>query len=216
MIDDACRELRGDLAMRALGREGTPSNAALEAHLDGCAECRAELDDLRSVGQALRLADADHVSRAVETPPGLSARIFDVVGAGVALRNRRNRVVVTAVSALVVAAAVAVGLFLWRGDASPDHTVELAGSEATGTAELVARSWGTEVGLEVTGLDDGEVYWLWLTGEDGKRVGAGTLTGTGGTVTAVLSSAIPFEDARRIWLTDEADAVILDAMIDSN
>lgn len=214
MSSDACRDFRGDLAVRALGRTDPDRDAALDAHLDGCAACRAELADTRSVATALGHADPAHVSAEVEAPPELSARIFEAVGAGEASRAKRTRAVVAAASALVVAAAVVAGLVFWRGDADGGQRIELAGEEASGTAELVARSWGTAVALEVTGLDDGEVYWLWLTGEDGKRVAAGTMTGTGGSVEAVLASAIPFEDARRIWMTDEDDAVVLDAMID--
>ena len=63
------------------------------------------------------------------------------------------------------------------------------------------------------GLDDGDWYWLWLTGDDGKRVPAGTFRGTGGTVEVTLISALPLDAARRIWVTDDSDKVVLDAHI---
>ena len=213
MSRDACREFRGDLAARALGVSDPESDAALDAHLDGCPECRDELADLRGVADALARADADHVADPTEAPSGLSARIFELVGAGVAAERRRRRVVAGA-SAMLAAAALVIGVLVWRGDASDGRRIEFATTAgATGSAELVSRSWGTEVSLDVDGLDEGEVYWLWLTGDDGKRVVAGTLIGTGGPVQAVLASAIPTEDARRIWMNDEDDAVVLDALI---
>ena len=111
-------------------------------------------------------------------------------------------------------AALIVGMLVWRGDSAGGRRIEFAATAgATGSAELVSHSWGTEVSLDVDGLAEGEVYWLWLTGDDGKRVIAGTLIGTGGSVRAVLASAIPTENARRIWMTDEDDAVVLDALI---
>ena len=216
---DACREFRGDLAARALGVSSPEGDAALDAHLDGCPECRDELADLRGVADALGRADPDRVAdRAadpIEAPSGLSTRIFELVGAGVAAERRRRRVVAGAVAVLAVA-AVTVGMLVWRGDSPGGRRIEFAATAgASGSAELVSRSWGTEVSLDVDGLDDGEVYWLWLTGDDGKRVVAGTFIGTGGPVRAVLASAIPTEDARRIWMTDEDDAVVLDALITS-
>lgn len=209
----ACRELRGDLAARALGVSEPDGGAALDAHLDGCAECRDELADLRGVAEALGRADADRVADPAEAPSGLSARIFELVGEGVAADRRRRRVIAGA-SAVLAAAAVIVAVLVWQGDSAGGRHIEFAATAgATGSAELVSRSWGTEVSLDVDGLDEGEVYWLWLTGDDGKRVVAGTLIGTGGSVRAVLASAIPTADARRIWMTDEADAVVLDALI---
>ena len=37
------------------------------------------------------------------------------------------------------------------------------------------------------GLDKGDWYWLWLTGDDGNRVPAGTFRGTGDTVQVTLT-----------------------------
>jgi len=215
MSRDACREVRGDLAARALGVSEPERDAALDAHLDACPECRDELADLRGVAAALSHADADRVADPTEAPPGLSGRIFELVEASVAAeRRRRRRRVVAGASAVLAVAAVIVGMLVWRNDSPAGQHIEFAASSgATGSAELVSRSWGTEVSLDVDGLDEGEVYWLWLTGDDGERVVAGTLIGTGGSVRAVLASAIPTEDARRIWMTDEDDAVVLDALI---
>jgi hypothetical protein len=67
--------------------------------------------------------------------------------------------------------------------------------------------------LSAAGLDEGDWYWLWLTGEDGKRVAAGTFRGTGDDVDVTLTAALPLDAARRIWVTDADDEIVLDAQI---
>ena len=70
---------------------------------------------------------------------------------------------------------------------------------------------GTEVAFRVSGLHHGDYYWLWVTGDDGDRIGAGTFQGTGVTPTnLVMTAAIRLSDARRIWVTDGHDRVVLD------
>jgi hypothetical protein len=39
------------------------------------------------------------------------------------------------------------------------------------------------------------------------------MTGVGHDAHAVLASAIDLDDARRLWMTDDTDAVVLDAPI---
>ena len=63
------------------------------------------------------------------------------------------------------------------------------------------------------GLDKGDWYWLWLTGDDGNRVPAGSFRGTGGEVDVTLTSALPLDAARRIWVTNDSDKVVLDAKL---
>ena len=62
----------------------------------------------------------------------------------------------------------------------------------------------------MSGLHNGDYYWLWLTGEDGDRIAAGTLRGTSGPVDVTMTAAIPLADTRRIWMTDDHNQVVLD------
>ena len=55
MTTDPCRDWRGALGAAALGNIDPAEEIALRAHLDGCAECRAELRELTAVAQALPL-----------------------------------------------------------------------------------------------------------------------------------------------------------------
>lgn len=211
---DMCRHLQGALAMRALGR-ADELDAALDDHLARCQDCRAELADLADAANAVLLVDPATPRDTTHPPLDLPVRILAQVGAE-AGRRRRHRIV--AIAAAIVFVLAGAGFMIARFGGSPptDATdVQLTGDSATGTATLTARDWGTEVELHADGLDEGEVYWLWLTDAGGQRVGAGTFIGTGRSMTAVLASALPTEDTRRIWLTDEADAVVLDATIPS-
>jgi hypothetical protein len=213
VVTGDCRGWRGDLAARALGRRDPTRDPGLDAHLDGCPECRAELEELRAAAGALALADGRSLTPA-NADPTLGDRVAAHVEAGLQAARRRRRARAGAAAAGIAALAIAaVAVAGGEGDDAGTRQVALAGTgegEGEGEAELVERAWGTEVVLETSGLADGEVYWVWLSTAGGDRVGAGTLTGTGGEVRAVLASALPFDDAARVWVTDEDDAVVLD------
>jgi hypothetical protein len=214
MTPDACRDWRSSLAAFALGRVDEAEEVALRAHLDGCAACRAELDELTAVARALPLADPGRVSEDAGEPPSrLGARVVDRVTLE-RTRSHRRRTwrVFAAAAALVVGVGVGAVVVTRRDNPAPATTVTFpATAEAVGTAELMAQEEGTEVRLVASGLDEGDWYWLWLTGDDGDRVTAGTFKGTGGEVDVTLTAALSLDDARRIWVTDDAEAVVLDA-----
>ena len=53
MRADPCREWRESLGAYALGQLADEEVPALEAHLEGCADCRAELDQLTTVARLM-------------------------------------------------------------------------------------------------------------------------------------------------------------------
>jgi hypothetical protein len=213
-MSDACRELRATLGAVAIGRADPAEELALRAHLDGCPECRAELRELTSVAAALALADPSHgMGGPTQPPPALEKRVLRLLaGERTARRARtRRRVAVVAATATAIAAAL-VAFVLVVPDRSPSGTRVVFASKAgvSAAATLHPRSAGTEVAFHVSGLDKGDAYWLWLTGNDGHRIGAGTFRGTGTPTDLVMTAAIPLADARRIWVTDANDKVVLD------
>lgn len=210
-----CRDQRGDLAAEALGRLEPARRTALRAHLDGCPECRDELSELEAVARALPAADPSRLTPAEEAPPDLSERVLGRVARERVRRRRRRAGTVAGLAAAAAAAVLVVALVSGSpssGDREVAFPVRPAGSEAV--AVLAERPWGTEVALEVRGLEPGSRYWLWLTGEDGRRVGAGSFRGTSGTARVVLASALPLPDVDRVWLTDGDDEVVLDGWLD--
>ena len=62
-------------------------------------------------------------------------------------------------------------------------------------------------------MQPGHYYWLWVTGDDGHRIGAGTFNGTRRSTEMRLMAAVPLSEARRIWVTDDQRRVVLDAKV---
>lgn len=223
MTLDACRDWRGALAASALGDADPVEELGLRAHLDGCAACRAELDELRQVAAVLPAADVAMVTADPEEPPAVLAA--QVLG-GVARererqharrRTRRLRHATEAAIALAAAVALVFGLTIGLRGSSAAHTnvvfTSTAG-EGHATATLTERKQGTEVAFRVAGLHDGDWYWLWLTGDDGRRVPAGSFRG-GAPAELELTAALPLSDTRRVWVTDDHDNVVFDAWLPS-
>jgi hypothetical protein len=215
MTSDACREQRPALGAFALGNAEPGEALALRAHLDGCAECRNELRELMSVAAALPLADATRVTGGPTQPSDMLAK--QVLARVSTERNvvrvrRRRRIAMAVASATAVAAAIIALVLLVPGNSPGGTRVTFpttAGVSAAAT--LRSRPVGTEVAFHVSGLHTGEYYWLWVTGADGDRIAAGTFQGRGSASTdIVMTAALPLDDARRIWVTDDHDKVVLD------
>jgi hypothetical protein len=218
MMSEACREFRPLLGAAVLGGLDPSEDIALQAHLDGCRECRAEMRDLEAVGRALPLADIARIDDRIEPSKGLGQRVLARVAEERAVRRRRHRRSVAIGAAIVAAAAaVMIALALTLPSDSPSGT-RVAFPETDGVrahAILRGRAAGTEVAFHGEGLRAGEAYWLWLTGEDGDRIGAGTFRGTARPVDVTLTAAIPLRDTVRLWVTDEDDRIVLDQVLTS-
>ncbi len=214
MTADACREWRGALAAAALEREDPAQQIALRAHLDGCAACRAELDDLVAVARALPAADPDRLADPGQPSSRLAGRVVARV-AGERTRRRRRRFGRVLVAAVIVAALGIGGLLVANlGDDTETTAVEFPVTRGvTARAELRGAATGTEVRLVASGLEADEVYWLWLTDEGGDRVTAGTFRGGDDEVAVTLTGALPLADTVRIWVTDDVDSTVLDARV---
>jgi anti-sigma factor RsiW len=219
MTSDGCRDVRGALGAAALGRLDAYEDLALRAHLDGCAECRAELRELSAVARALPLADVTRVTEGASEPSReLGQRVVDRIDRERlhARRHVRRRALAGVAVALAVAAAL-VGAFLFvPSGGSPGKQIAFpANGGVAAHATLHAKPAGTQVQFHVRGLHDGDYYWLWLTAEDGDRVAAGTFRGNPGGVDVTMTAAIPLDDTRRVWVTDADNHVVVDRWIDA-
>ena len=198
MAPDAEHVHPDDLALLALDEH---VDGLDEAHLSRCAQCRAEVDQLRAVVTSARSVTADDRP---EVPPG---RVWDAVAAELALGRDRSAEPGTSPdaavvplarpprrTALLVAAAALVGLLVGSvvtglvvsGDDDGDGvvaTAELAALPAhqgTGAAEVVGSGDRRVLRLDVTGLTTGDgFYEVWLLDAAGKRlVSLGLLDGS--------------------------------------
>ncbi|MBS45118.1 MAG: anti-sigma factor [Nocardioides sp.] len=76
---DEHRALRELLGAYALGHLASPEVDAVRAHLDGCAECRAELAELEPVARALGSVDPSRFATQPAPPADLGGRIRQAV-----------------------------------------------------------------------------------------------------------------------------------------
>jgi anti-sigma-K factor RskA len=224
MPTEACRDWRGDLGLEALGALDEPARTALLAHLDGCVDCRRALDELRSVANALDLADLTRIGDGADlAPPGeLGDRILGRLQWERAAQKKRRRRWGYIASAIGTAAAVIVALVLALGSGggggAGGTVVALRSSEqgVRAQAVLYSQDTGTRVSLRVHGLDDHEFYWLWVTGSNGKRIAAGSFSPSKANENLTMSAALSRGATKRVWVTDEGNNVVLDGYVTSS
>ncbi len=201
-----CREWRELLGAFALGQLEGDERAGLEAHLDGCGECRAELAALRPVARMLPYADPERFESAPVPPAELGQRIAATIeGEKELLRKRRQRRrfggFALGGAAAALAAAVLL-LFVFGGEeASPERKVEFvslpAGVKIDATLE--PHAYGTEIRMYVHGVESGTLCRVALRGPKGVTYPAGTFRYRWGDDSdAVLSSALDLSRTRAV------------------
>lgn len=206
MKTERCREWRHSLGAYALGHLPDQERAGLEAHLDGCSDCRAEAESLGSVAQLLPLADPAHIGRPAPKPPAeLGERIAATIGAerrAKRRRRQRRRFGFSLAGAMAAAAAVlAIVVLPGQGGGQPEQHVEFTSLPARIKigATLEPHSYGTQIHMYVSGMPSGTLCQVFLRGRDGVRVPAGTFRYRwGDDSTAVLSSALDLSRTRSI------------------
>lgn len=200
MRTDDHRDWRHSLGAYVLGDLPADERAAVAAHLEGCAECRAEARSLDGVAAILPLADPARIEEPVARPPAdLGARIAATIEAEAGAersRHRRRGLRLAFAGSLAAAAAAAVLLIVLLGGGSPgepDQQIRFAAVPpgVTIDATLEPHSFGTEIHMYVKGIRSGTLCRVFLRGGDGKAYPAGSFRYRyGGDSEAVLSSAL--------------------------
>ena len=226
----ALRELLGSFS---LGHLDAAEAAPVQAHLDGCATCRAELAEIAPLADELGALDPDRISDVVSPPPGLGLRIraavaqervlLDARAARAARQGtarRRTRALLAAAAGVVLLlGGVGLGAALTREPAAPAVPVEqLAVERADGAAPvvqsagLVAHTWGVEVKLVARGFTEGERFRAVVRSGDGELLPAGEFLGTGDRpLTCNLQAALLRPDTDAFVVLDETGAPVLTA-----
>jgi hypothetical protein len=221
-----CEAVAGDLVDVALRVREPVEVPGLEEHLESCAACRAELDELTRTADQVAVAGPE-----AQPPPGFASAavaamapadgaVVDVV-AGPVHRGRRVLLAVAACVVLVVG-----GLVAWR-TTTGSHTAPpsaSAPSGATRTARLVAAS-GADVGGLTLRPGDRSSLTVWLDGApagvtyrcvvvlaDGTRrtVGAWTTSGPGADWTVGLDGVT---GVRRVEIRSTDDTTLASATL---
>lgn len=206
-IRNDCREWREWLGAYALGQLQGDERAALEAHLEGCARCRAELASLEPVARMLPHADPAQFESAPQPPADLGQRIAAVIeGERQRVRQSRRRRVLGGfalggAAAALAAAALAIFVLGGGGGGNPEQQVKFSSLPAGVKidATLEPHAYGTEIHMYVHGIPSGTLCQVSLRGPKGVAYPAGTFRYRWGDDSdAVLSSALDLSRTRAV------------------
>jgi anti-sigma factor RsiW len=201
MKTEHCRDWRESLGAYALGHLSPDERAGVEAHLEGCPECRAEVESLSGVARLLSHADPERLGEPAPRPsPQLGERIATTIGAErVQKRRRRRRLRLGfAFSGAAAAAAVVLALIVLPGGGSggggaPVQRVNFAALPAGVHiyATLQPHAFGTEIHMYVKGVRSGTLCRVFVRSSNGDTLSAGSFRYRWGDDSdAVLSSAL--------------------------
>jgi hypothetical protein len=178
MKTDACRERRESLGAYALDQLPPDERAGLEAHLEGCPSCRAELEQLAALVRPMSLADPARFESAPALPAALGARVAaSIVKERLSRRRRRMRFGFAFGGAAAALAAVLVLLVLPGGETvGPEQHVTFAQlpKGVKISAKLIPNAFGTEIHMYVKGVSSGTLCRVYLRSQGGTKLSAGT------------------------------------------
>lgn len=204
MTTERCREWRESLGALALDQLPEEERAALEAHLEGCPECRAELSSLAGVARLLPMADPEHFDTAPAPPASLADQVVATIRAEQRKGRRRRLRLGLAFSGVTAAvAATALAIFVLPGSpgGTPEQHIAFA-SLPPGlqiSANLEPHAYGTEIHMYVKGAQSGTLCRVFVRGAGGIRQSAGTFRYRWGDDSdAVLSAALDLSRTRAI------------------
>lgn len=226
----ALRELLGSYALEHLP---AADRDMVGAHLDGCAECRSELDEIAGLAALLSQVDPARFNSPPVPPPGLGeqiradladetrARDADEMARRRAATQERRRILtrVSGVAAALVLIAGIGGVAVGRGTAPQPAAIPMEAISLTSAADsgvsvagavLIAHSWGVELRIEASGFEQGATYRAAFRSEAGGLTPAGEFLGTGSQdMNCNLQSAILREDVTSVVVTDADGSVVL-------
>lgn len=220
VIDKSCEQWHGLIAVRSLGGLSGDEVTALDAHLEGCAECRSLAEEMSSTVAMLAYVDPTSVEPTAQVAPELAERVLGDLHRAGAMHRRRRRVATSAVS-LVGALAAAAILFAFLSGTSPSthqRTLALGPTAAeslqvkavTAKAVLVDQSWGTSVDFSEQGLPGGGVYTVSMKTAAGTWWTAGTYRSISGrTVSATMACAVAMKDITGLRVVNAKGVTVL-------
>jgi len=207
VTEDRYGELLGP---HVLGELTTDEKRELEHHLEGCPECRNELESIRRTHEILR-------KEAATVPPlELKDRVLSQATGEISERSRsRWRLLVPAAAALLVVAVLGVGL-LWAtlGDSSAGLplTATALAPGASGVVRGEPAGENIRIELEVRGLPElgeDEYYEMWYYTEEedgGGRISCGAFrTAPEGQTTVNFPTPLNAREYPEIEVTREPD-----------
>ena len=202
-----CAQVREELGVYVVGAIEPGDRARVDRHLTSCERCRDELAGLAGLPGMLRKIAADEAAPAwmdnVAGPP--PAPSPDALLARTRRIRARRRVAAAVAAAGLLGLAGAGGLREFATQpaglapvTAPWAAMISGSSTATGARAEVryaARSWGTELEVQVTGIPAGTRCQLVVTGPRGQQVVAGGWIIAAGRPPAWYPASVPFRSS---------------------
>jgi len=217
MNGDSVHQLLGAYLLGGLEPE---ESRAFEYHLESCAQCRREVEELASLPALLdAVPAADAVALTAAGAASLAPLAMepeplpDKVLVDLAARRRKSRRRWAAFVGAVAAACLAVGILagpLFNQPSKPDasYSVQADGGLQL-TVGMVKKTWGTELEVEGRSMPLEGTLYLWVKGRDGveERTCGWTATPSG---RIKITGATPVQLAgiAGVELRDEAQKTV--------
>jgi hypothetical protein len=216
-----CEQWRGLIALGALGGLLSDETTALEAHLEGCAECAALAGEMASTTALLAYVDPTSIEPTALVAPELAQRVLGDLHRAGAMERRRRRVAVGAASVIGAIAAALILVIVLSGStpATAQRTLALGPTAAASLgvshsvsahAVLVGQSWGTSVDFSERGLPGGGVYTVSMETATGTWWTTGTYRSIAGrTVSATMACAVSMSDITGLRVVNAKGVTVL-------
>lgn len=178
------RELREMLGAFVLDGLAADEAARVRAHLETCADCRAEHDVVAPVARELARLGPAALGGSEPVPDELGERVAAAIAAerSADRGSGRARLGLVAAGSAAIAASVAVLVMQVTGpDPVPLEAVAVTvgRSGVVADADLVNHTWGVEIKLDASGLEAGATYRVSILTDEGEARPAGEFVGTG-------------------------------------
>jgi hypothetical protein len=218
--EQPCEAFSDDLALLALGTLSGRQRAVVLSHLEGCARCSEEVEQLsQAVDSLLPLAPE------INPPAGFEVRVFERMGIEVPARGRPSiiglRRVVLGVAAALIALGGAFGIGVWvDGTPAPAPTAvaRLLESDLTSANHYRGELY----------LAEGKPGWLFMTIQgahttgyvtcevvtaDGRHISVGTFWLASGAANWASPLSVPVGTVRMASVVTRTGTVVAQATV---
>lgn len=206
--------VRTQLGAHVLGQLTPTETVSVEAHLEGCAECRREAAELAEVAGLLALANPERLGTTAPPPSDLLDRVFGRIAEERGLVRRRRRRAFLGRAGLGLAAALVALVLIVAPFRPGGEVVSLASElpELTGEVTLHELPTSQWVELETNGLPVGETFSMWIQDRaTGERVLCGTFIVTPGPLHIALYSSVARDSAQAVGVSRLDGEVVMRA-----
>jgi Putative zinc-finger len=205
-----------------LGKLDEGERKAMQAHLNSCPACQAEVRELKPVVAALADASPDRIDEDPLPPGELEELTLAPILGDIHRGRRRRRQLRWSALAAAALCVVVIGLAGFVGFLEPAVALEshlrerlsFSGKASGVEGNLIAHAWGTEIRLVVSGMRDSQTHRVTLVSEDGEQVNAGTFIGTGDKpLRGTFNAALLREDADRLEISTPSGELVFFAKL---